>query len=138
MVECLYFVEYPLSMFNKSITLCQLSASDMGRLKTKPWKKARKRNSSRQSVKVRKIVIHTVNNIVFACSARETSPAGKGGGGLLTVYMTGGSDRASYCKLKQSMSLKFYTQKNCWHQKFPPQKIQYLNTDLFNQTDFKT
>ena len=125
MVECLYSVEYPLSMFNKSIILCQLSASDMGRLKTKPWKKARRRNSSKQSVKVRKIIILTVNNIVFACSVRETRP-----GGVLTLYMTGGSDRASYCEPKQYMSLKFYTQNNYWHQKSLPQKIQDLNISI--------
>ena len=33
------------------------------------------------------------------------------------------------------MSLKFYTQKNTWHQTFLPKKYKtlYLNTDLFNQ-----
>ena len=40
---------------------------------------------------------------------------------------------------KRYMSLKFYTQRNTWHQKlnFLTQKntrLKYLNTDLFNQT----
>ena len=38
------------------------------------------------------------------------------------------------------MSLKFYTQKNTWHPHFLPKKYKtkYLNTDLFNHTDFQT
>lgn len=40
----------------------QLSDAGMARLKTKPWKKARRRNSSKQSVKVR--IILTLN-IIF-------------------------------------------------------------------------
>ena len=48
--------------------------------------------------------------------------------------MIGESDGASYCEHKKKyMSPTFYTQKTIWHQNF-----KYLNTDLFNQTDFKT
>ena len=33
------------------------------------------------------------------------------------------------------LRLKFYTQNNTWHQNI---RLKYLNTDFFNQTDFKT
>ena len=51
---------------------------------------------------------------------------GGGGGGPMELYNA---------NPKKYMSLKFYTQKNTWHQNFLPQKVQDLApyTDLYNQ-----
>ena len=51
-------------------------------------------------------------------------------GGVLTVYMTGSSTELQIAHPKKYMSLKFYTQKNTWHQSFLPTKIQDLNTSI--------
>ena len=45
-------------------------------------------------------------------------------GGVLAGYMTGGSDGGSYCEPKKYISLKFYAQKNTWHQNFLPKKYK--------------
>ena len=60
------------------------------------------------------------------------SPKGEGGSTRNIHEM--GSDGASYCEPKKYTSLKFYTQKNTWHQNILPPKntrLNYLNTDLF-------
>ena len=53
---------------------------------------------------------------------KDKIPAGTSLGGVLTAYMTGGSGRASFCEPKKYMCLKFYIQKNTWHQNFLPPK----------------
>ena len=57
-----------------------------------------------------------------------------GGGGVLEVYMTGGSDGASYCKAKKIHKPEILDPKKYLASKFPNQKntrLKYLNTDLF-------
>ena len=56
-------------------------------------------------------------------------------GGVLEVYMTGGSDGASYCKPKKIQKPEILDPKKYLASKFPTQKntrLKYLNTDLFN------
>jgi len=55
--------------------------------------------------------------------------------GVLEVYMTGGSDGASYCKPKKIQKPEILDPKKYLASKFPTQKntrLKYLNTDLFN------
>ena len=56
-------------------------------------------------------------------------------GGVLEVYMTGGSGGASYCKPKKIHKPEILDPKKYLASKFPTQKntrLKYLNTDLFN------
>ena len=66
----------------------------------------------------------------------------KSPGRVLAVYMTGVRPSFIIAYPKKYISLKFYT-KNYLAQEpsFIPNKntiLKYLDTDLFNQTDFKT
>ena len=61
-------------------------------------------------------------------------PFTKGPGGVLEVFMTGGSDGASYCKPKKIHKPEILDPKKYLASKFPNQKntrFKYLNTDLF-------
>ena len=61
-------------------------------------------------------------------------PSG-GGGGVVEVYMTWGSDGASYCKPKKIHKPEILDPKKYLASKFPTQKntrLEDLNTDLFN------
>ena len=53
-------------------------------------------------------------------------------GGVLEVYMTGGSDGASYCKPKKIHKPEILDPKNTWHQNFQPKKIQDINTSILS------
>ena len=46
------------------------------------------------------------------------------------VYMTRGLRELHIANPKKHTSLKFYIQKNIWHQSFLPKKIQDLNTSI--------
>jgi len=50
--------------------------------------------------------------------------------GVLEVYMTGGPTELHIANPKKYTSLKFYTQKNTWHQNFQPKKIQEHGTHV--------
>ena len=46
--------------------------------------------------------------------------------GVVAVYMTGTPTELHIANPKKYMNLKFFTQKNTWHQNFLPKKIQDL------------
>ena len=73
-------------------------------------------------------------------AARHRRPCKLAQGCTCSIH-DGGSDGASYCEPKKYMSLKFYTPQKNLASKFSSPKntrLIILNTDLFNQTDFKT
>ena len=63
-----------------------------------------------------------------------------GGRGVLAVYMTGGQMELHIANPKKHMSLKFSAKKIPGIKNFNPKntRLQYLNTELFKQTDLKT
>ena len=58
-----------------------------------------------------------------------------GGGGVLAVYMTGVPTELYIANPKKYMGLKFYTQKNTWHQNLLPQKTIPSTLILIIQSD---
>ena len=52
-------------------------------------------------------------------------------GGVLAVYMTGGLTELHIANPKKYMNLKFYTQKNTWHQNFLPKKCKTIKVPQY-------